>query len=71
MDKSREMVTVSEAARRLGVSRNAVHKYIRDGRLTPFAVGEMPRRRAAVYLVDWDEVLALNIGADRDEEVAE
>jgi len=55
----REMVTVTEAARRLGVSRQTIHDRTKSADLYVEEYGEHRGKRAAFLLVDMCELLAL------------
>lgn len=55
----REMVTVSDAARRLGVSRQTIHNRINSYDLYVEECGAMATRRAVLFLVDLLELYEL------------
>ena len=55
----RQMVTVTKAAYELGVSRQTIHTRIKAYDLYVEDIGEAVGRRAALCLVDLDEMFAL------------
>ena len=71
----REMVTVSEAATALGVSREAIHWHIRNSSIYVESLGSAEGRKAAMYLVDLRELEQIVKGgkpeADTEEEGAD
>ena len=71
VEMKREMVTVSEAATALNVSREAIHWHIRNSPIYVESLGSAEGRKAAMYLVDLNELREIVKGGKPDAEVGE
>ena len=63
----RNMVTLSEAATALNVSREAIHWHIRNSPIYVESIGEVEGRKAALYRVDLRELEQIVKGGKEEE----